>query len=95
MNAPRPEPRHDPTAERFVVALDEGEAWLQYHDAGAGPIEFSFTFVPPPARRHGVGAVLVRHAVAWAHGRGRAIRPTCGYVRTVMRREGLPTDPPA
>ena len=88
-------PQHRPTAQRFVVLLDEGEAYLQYNDGGAGPIEFSYTFVPPPARGRGVGAVLVRHAVAWAHGQGRTIQPTCGYVRSVMQREGLPTEPPA
>ena len=71
---------HDTEAQRFVAALDEGEAELSYRRPDDATIDLTHTHVPREARGEGVGEALVRAALSYAREEGLRVIPTCPYV---------------
>lgn len=83
---------HDTGAQRFVMRLPSGEAFLAYTPAGNGVLEFYSTYVPPPARGNRVASDLVRMAMDFARERRLRVIPSCWYVqRWVERHPGYQT----
>jgi hypothetical protein len=72
---------HDTRAQKFVMRLPSGEAFLAYTPAGNGVLEFYSTYVPPPARGNQVASDLVRTAMDFARERGYRVIPSCWYVQ--------------
>jgi uncharacterized protein len=73
---------HDTRRQRFVDSLPEGEAYLAYAMVDEGTIDLQHTVVPAAARRHGVGAELVRTALSYARERGLRVIPSCPFVES-------------
>jgi predicted GNAT family acetyltransferase len=65
---------------RFLARLPEGDAVLAYRLTPGGLMDIRSTWVPAPARGHGVGGALVEAALAWARREGRSVIPSCWYV---------------
>ena len=80
--------RHDERRHKFVADLHGGEAYLRYVRAGDRTLHYTSTFVPPRYRNRGIGARLVRHALAYAREQGFDVVPTCSFVRRVMKGNG-------
>lgn len=70
--------------DRFVAALDEGEATLEYSWKDDRTLDYESTFVPEEAREDGVGEELVTHALDWARNEGYRVIPSCSFVRHVI-----------
>ena len=79
--------RHDADGGRFVATVEDGEAVLEYRRRDDEAIEYTHTFVPPPARGDGVGEVLVRHGLSFAQEAGLRVVPVCPFVGWVMRKD--------
>ena len=80
---------HQPDRRRFVIALDEGEAVLEYRlSQPGGPgatVDFSRTYVPPPQRGKGLAEALVRRGLKWARDEGYEVEASCWYVAKFLR----------
>ncbi len=76
---------HDAPSRRFVAQLSSGAAILLYAQAGDGVLELYSTYVPAPARGHGVGGKLVEAALAYARAEGFRVIPTCWFVGQWIR----------
>jgi uncharacterized protein len=72
--------KHDRAGHRFIGETPSGAAVLAYAPSGAGVLELYSTYVPPAERGRGIGAQLVKAAVAFAREEGLRIIPTCWYV---------------
>jgi predicted GNAT family acetyltransferase len=77
---------HEPDRHRFVVALENGEATLQYKHAGSKTFDFRSTFVPEQHRGRQIGEKLVVEALAYARTLGYSVIPSCPFVHTIVRR---------
>ena len=81
--------QHLPQEHRFVIQVEELQAELQYRleseSAGAGAVDFTYTFVPPQLRGQGLAERLVRQGLKWARGEGLQIRASCWYVARFLR----------
>jgi len=75
---------HHPAERRFVVALPEGEAVLEYLLEPGGIMNILSTLVPAPARGRGTGGQLAQAALEHARAEGWRVIPSCGFVRTWM-----------
>ena len=80
-----PEIHHRPKTARFEAALDDGEAYLAYRDTGE-LLDFHYVFVSPHLRGGVLAGEVTRAAFEHARAEGRRVRPTCGYVRSWVRR---------
>ena len=76
--------RHDPTANRFTLATDAGEAQLDYEMEGTD-IVFTHTVVPEEARGQGIGQRLVAGALETVRAEGWAVVPQCPFVAAYLR----------
>jgi predicted GNAT family acetyltransferase len=76
---------HQPEQRRFVVRVDEQEAWLDYQLLPRHGVNFTFTFVPENLRGHGIAERLVRRGLKWARAEGYSIEADCWYVRRFLR----------
>lgn len=74
------EVRHDETGGRFVAELDGVEAELVYRRR-AGRIILIHTEVPDALAGRGVGATLVRAAIAFAQMEHLTVIPLCPFAR--------------
>ena len=82
---------HDKQHKRFVVALDDDTAVLQYvlrdtTDGEQQVIDFTHTFVPPSFRGKGIAEQLVRTGLIWAKKQGYQIVASCWYVDKFLRK---------
>jgi predicted GNAT family acetyltransferase len=72
---------------RYVRVLDDGqEVYLTFTRDSAKRMSITYSFVPPAYRGHSLAVPLIEQAVSDARAKGVTIRPTCGYVASVMRR---------
>ena len=87
-------PLHDASAQRFVVAQPDGEAFLRYESAPTAAT-ITHTFVPPAWRGRGVAELLVRAFLTWAAQEGRHVESHCSYATAFLARhpELAPTRP--
>ena len=75
---------HDTDAHRFTASVEGGTAVLRYEPVDDATVDFQSTWVPPEARKRGVGLLLVEHALDWAEQEGKAVIPTCWFVKDVL-----------
>ena len=78
---------HDEARGRFYINLGSSQAFLRYSRAGPRVLDFTSTYVPAQHRNRGLGAQIVRHALAYARTHGLEVIPTCSFVRWVLERE--------
>ena len=76
---------HDPTAQRFVVQLDAGEAVLAYERKG-DRIVFTHTEVPKPREGEGIGTSLANAALEFAKREKLRVVPRCPFVRAYVEK---------
>lgn len=84
--APTFDIRHEPG--RFALDVDGETAYVAYRMLDDHTIDYATTFVPPAARRRGLGQRLVEHALAYAAQRGFTVVPSCWFVKRVMDARG-------
>jgi predicted GNAT family acetyltransferase len=77
--------RHDPQSSRFEADIDGQLARCDYrmHD---GVMLLVHTEVPPAFEGRGIGAALVRAALAHASQHGLRVRPRCSFVSAYLAR---------
>lgn len=71
---------HQPERQRFVLALDDAEALLEYRMVAPDVIDFVHTYTPSALRGRGVAGKLVAAGVAHARERGWRVIGSCSYV---------------
>ncbi|MFZ2290575.1 MAG: N-acetyltransferase [Halopseudomonas yangmingensis] len=81
-----PQVSHDPNNRNFYVELEGSRATLGYMDLGSRTLDFYRTFVPVALRGKGIAALLADQALAWAHGQGYKVIPSCSYIERFMQR---------
>jgi predicted GNAT family acetyltransferase len=84
-DAGSPTVRHEPESRRFVIDTPSGLALIDYRIAG-GVAVMPHTFVPPEQEGRGLGARLVRAALAFAREEGLRVDPRCPFVAAYFRR---------
>ena len=77
---------HEPENSRFVVALADGLAVLEYARVDAATLDYHHTFVPPPLRGQGIASRLAEHALQYALDEDLAVVPSCPFVAAYIRR---------
>ncbi|MFC3851929.1 GNAT family N-acetyltransferase [Salinispirillum marinum] len=77
--------QHQPERHRFVIALGDDEAVLEYLRQG-GMVDFVRTFVPESGRGQGVAETLVRTGLAWARAEELSVSASCWYVEKWLQR---------
>lgn len=76
---------HQPGQFRFVLVVDNQQAYLEYDLMPRHGIDFTYTFVPETLRGHGIAEKLVRTGLAWAREQGFEIEASCWYVQRFLR----------
>jgi len=78
---------HHPHAQRFVLALPEGDAVLEYQlEPAGGRMDILSTVVPSAARGQGAGGRLVQAALEHARAAGWRVIPSCWFVANWVAR---------
>jgi predicted GNAT family acetyltransferase len=80
------EVHRDDARRRYFAEIDGHEAWIRFAPAGDHTLDFRHTEVAPELRGHGVGDVLVRHALEDVRARGERIVATCPFVKAFLAR---------
>lgn len=78
--------RHDEPGKRFVLAIDQAEAVLNYNEVDAQTLDYYRTYVPPSMRGGGIASKITEHALRHAQERGLKIVPTCPFIATYIER---------
>lgn len=86
MNEPGIEVRHQRQRQRFVVTIDDQEAFLEYRMLAPDVIDFVHTYTPAELRGRGLAAQLVQTGTEFAHDRGWRIIATCSYVAAWLKK---------
>jgi len=76
---------HNAAHQRFETT-DEGQLSVADYQLRGNVLWMTYTGVPPAVGGRGIGAELVRVALAWAEEQGYAVEPSCSYVEVYMRR---------
>jgi predicted GNAT family acetyltransferase len=77
--------RHDADRHRFVAALADDEAVLEYSRRSDGSLDYHHTYTPPALRGQGIAGTLVLFAFDHARARQLKVVPSCSFVRRVLR----------
>ena len=77
--------RDDPARQRYELEVDGGLAFIDYLRDG-GKVVMTHAEVPLPLRGGGIGAALVKGALALVRERGEKVVPLCPFVVQYMRR---------
>lgn len=77
--------RDDSARQRYVLELDGGLAFVDYLREG-GKVIMTHAEVPLPLRGGGIGAELVKGALALVREQGEKVVPLCPFVVQYMRR---------
>jgi predicted GNAT family acetyltransferase len=77
---------HEPSAHRFVAAVDGGLAYLTYRKLGGRVLELDHTFVPPERRGAGIASQLTAYALEFARERAYRVVPSCPFVAAYIAR---------
>ncbi|MDX1393695.1 MAG: GNAT family N-acetyltransferase [Gemmatimonadota bacterium] len=85
MEIDRSDIRHSRERHRFELALEKGEAYVEY-ERREGVIDLLSTWVPPAHRNRGIGEAIVVRALEFARDRGLEVIPTCPFVPRVIDR---------
>jgi uncharacterized protein len=71
---------HEPERRRFIIALDEGSAVLEYRAIDSATLDYYHTFVPPALRGRGLASELTGFGLRYALDRSLKVVPTCPFV---------------
>jgi predicted GNAT family acetyltransferase len=78
---------HSPEARRFEALVEGQLCRLDYRiDEHDGEVMFSYTYVVPALRGHGIAGALARAGLDWARSQNLKVVPACSYVRSYMKR---------
>ncbi len=80
-----PPVRHEPSAGRFAVRLDDRIGYLAYTRRG-NTLDFTQVYVPPEHRRRGIAGKITRSALEHARAEGISVVPSCPYVAWYVSR---------
>ena len=75
----------NPARQRFELDVTGGQAFIDYRREGA-VVTFAYAEVPVNLRGGGVGAALVKGALALVRARGERVVPQCSYVAAYIAR---------
>ena len=76
---------HEPENSRFVVALADGLAVLEYARVDSATLDYHHTFVPLPLRGQGIASRLAEHALQYALDEDLAVVPSCPFIAAYIR----------
>lgn len=76
---------HVSSKQRFELRGDAGVAWIDYIRAGTSFV-IAHTEVPLALEGQGIGAALVRAAMAHAEAEGLTVIPVCPFAVAYLRR---------
>lgn len=77
---------HHPALHKFSAMVEGEEAYLLYHPAGDGILNYASTFTPDRLRGRGIASAVVRHALDHARSHGCRVIPSCWFVRGYIER---------
>jgi len=72
--------RHEASAKRFAVRLDNKIGYLSYEQPEEGVLDYAHVYVPPAYRERGIAAEITRTALDYARREGYSVIPSCPYV---------------
>ncbi len=78
--------RHEATAKRFAVRLENKIGYLSYDQPEEGLLDYAHVYVPPEYRNKGIAAELTRTALEYAREQGFSVIPSCPYVEHYLSR---------
>ena len=79
---------HHPERRKFELPTEAGTAWIDYEIQGDTMI-LHHSEVPDSLRGQGIGSLLVTQTMDQIAREGKyRVRPTCGYIRSIVRSEG-------
>jgi hypothetical protein len=76
---------HEKENERFIIYMDEKEAFVEYN-TGEDELNLFHTYTDPELRGRGLAAHVVRAALEFAKENNLKVIPTCSYVRAFIKR---------
>ena len=77
---------HHPALGKFSAIIEGEEAYLLYHPAGDGVLDYVSTFVPEPLRGRGIASTVVRCALDYAKTQRCRVIPSCWFVKRYVDR---------
>ena len=77
---------HHSALQKFSAIIEGEEAYLRYHPAGDGVLDYASTFVPEGLRGRGIASELVRCALDYARQHGFRVIPSCWFVKGYVER---------
>jgi predicted GNAT family acetyltransferase len=77
---------HHPALGKFTATVEGEEAYLLYHPAGDGVLDYVSTFVPEQLRGQGIASEVVRCALDYAQAQRFRVIPSCWFVRGYIDR---------
>jgi predicted GNAT family acetyltransferase len=77
---------HHPALQKFSVTVEGEEAYLLYHPAGDGVLDYVSTFVPEQLRDRGIASEMVRCALDYAKAQRCRVIPSCWFVKGYIDR---------
>ncbi len=77
--------KHDPERKRFVVRMEDHEAFSEYIPL-PDRIIFTHTEVPSPLEGKGIASLLAKAGLEWVKSEGKQIVPLCPFIAGYMAR---------
>ena len=81
-----PTVEHHAGLQKFSAFIEGEEAYLVYHPAGEGVLDYASTFVPEHLRGRGIASAVVRQALEYAREHDCRVIPSCWFVRGFIER---------
>lgn len=70
---------HNEQAQRFETTIEGQTGYISYQDKG-DTLVYDHTIVPQALGGRGIGSVLVKHALDYAHEHNKKVIPQCSFV---------------
>ena len=76
---------HEKENERFIIYMDEKEAFVEYK-TGEDKLNLFHTYTDPELRGRRLAAQVVRAALEFAKENNLKVVPTCSYVQAFIKK---------
>ncbi|MFY0641534.1 MAG: N-acetyltransferase [Bermanella sp.] len=76
---------HQSDQNRFIIAIEDDAAVLEYHLLDNNILDFTRTYVPFRHRGQGHAEALVNAGLAWANDQGFELQASCWYVDKFLK----------
>ena len=76
---------HQGDQNRFIIAINDDAAVLEYHLLDSNILDFTRTYVPFRHRGQGHAEALVHAGLAWAKSQGFELQASCWYVDKFLK----------